>query len=291
MPLRTLNRHCAFTLIELLVVIAIIALLVSILLPSLNRAKELAKRAICGSNMRNTAMAVLAYTAESGGVLPFGQAYHWTSGGGFPSVSWDDLIHPFVAGDDLTHNEVWATFKPQGKASPMLQCPSDSYTVNRTYVMNETRSWIKELIPPGAKDGPGAAGIGSVSLDVGAGGGGPWPPPIYIHTLQATSDTIALTETAGKRSTAGVYQWPEGHQQGCAWGSTIIKPYQMLPEAVAGGWWSTTQNDLPLHDKDCMNNNYAYADGHVEYKNWWDTRTGDSKINEEDGQWTRASGD
>ena len=59
-----LNRQSkAFTLIELLVVIAIISLLVSILLPSLNRAKVLAKRTICLSNMKQYSAALPMYAA------------------------------------------------------------------------------------------------------------------------------------------------------------------------------------------------------------------------------------
>lgn len=61
-----------FTLIELLVVIAIISLLVSILLPSLNRAKELAKRVVCASNLHNVAMAYSFYASEYDDCLPVG---------------------------------------------------------------------------------------------------------------------------------------------------------------------------------------------------------------------------
>jgi len=60
----------AFTLIELLVVIAIIALLVSLLMPSLKQARELAKWAVCQSNTRLIALAATPYADDHDGWLP-----------------------------------------------------------------------------------------------------------------------------------------------------------------------------------------------------------------------------
>jgi prepilin-type N-terminal cleavage/methylation domain-containing protein/prepilin-type processing-associated H-X9-DG protein len=64
------RRRQAFTLVELLVVIGIIALLVSILLPALNRARRQARTVQCASNMKQIAAAMLMYVQESKGVLP-----------------------------------------------------------------------------------------------------------------------------------------------------------------------------------------------------------------------------
>ncbi len=59
-----LRRKSGFTLIELLVVVAIIALLISILLPSLQGAREQAKTAKCLANMKSIAQASVAYASE-----------------------------------------------------------------------------------------------------------------------------------------------------------------------------------------------------------------------------------
>ena len=64
-------RRSAFTLIELLVVIAIISLLVSILLPSLTKAKEMARSAVCMSNLRRLVLAWHMYATEESGQLPW----------------------------------------------------------------------------------------------------------------------------------------------------------------------------------------------------------------------------
>jgi prepilin-type N-terminal cleavage/methylation domain-containing protein len=62
---RPFVKRKGFTLIELLVVVAIIALLISILLPSLSRARELAKRAVCASNLRGIGQGCHIYSNDN----------------------------------------------------------------------------------------------------------------------------------------------------------------------------------------------------------------------------------
>ena len=84
------QRFSGFTLVELLVVIAIIALLISILLPSLQKARDAATTVNCLSNQRQVAQILLQYTAENRGSFPY--ASECTNGPG-PSVC--SLGHPW----------------------------------------------------------------------------------------------------------------------------------------------------------------------------------------------------
>ena len=77
------HRRLAFTLIELLVVVAIIALLVSILLPSLRQARELARRAVCVANQHHIALAQSMYANENNG-WSARISYHGSWQGGHP---------------------------------------------------------------------------------------------------------------------------------------------------------------------------------------------------------------
>ena len=63
------DRKAAFTLIELLVVISIIALLIALLLPALARARDLAERTNCASNIRSTGSANTGYAIDNDGRL------------------------------------------------------------------------------------------------------------------------------------------------------------------------------------------------------------------------------
>jgi prepilin-type N-terminal cleavage/methylation domain-containing protein len=60
----------AFTLMELLVVVSIIVLLISLLFPYLGKSRELARRAVCASNVHNLSAAMLIYTNNNAGRIP-----------------------------------------------------------------------------------------------------------------------------------------------------------------------------------------------------------------------------
>jgi prepilin-type N-terminal cleavage/methylation domain-containing protein len=67
---RKIGVKSGFTLVELLVVISIIALLLAILMPSLQKAREQGRKVVCMTNLKQQAYALLLYTEDNNGKLP-----------------------------------------------------------------------------------------------------------------------------------------------------------------------------------------------------------------------------
>ena len=72
------HRDRGFTLIEILVVVAIIALLISILLPSLARAREQSRATVCLSSLRQHGIAFSGYSADNRAVLPWAGSFRFS---------------------------------------------------------------------------------------------------------------------------------------------------------------------------------------------------------------------
>ena len=105
-PRRARGRGGAFTLIELLVVIAIIALLVSLLMPSLRQAKELARQAVCASNLSNIGRGIAQYGNEYNARLPL----WWTHNAMAPTHGFSALVAYWGGGSWYIHNGVIPSF-------------------------------------------------------------------------------------------------------------------------------------------------------------------------------------
>ncbi len=108
--------HRAFSLMELLVAISVIALLASVLLPSLTKARKHARRVVCLSNQRQIALAMHAYAMDNRDRFPVAQYI-------------DPQQQAFVTWDTITYFDDPNTAKPgliwqYASGSKVQQCPS-----------------------------------------------------------------------------------------------------------------------------------------------------------------------
>jgi prepilin-type N-terminal cleavage/methylation domain-containing protein/prepilin-type processing-associated H-X9-DG protein len=139
----------AFTLVELLVVIGIIALLISILLPALTRARQEATLVQCSSNLRQIGQALIMYTGDYNGSLPEG---YWdgvedpvtglnnpnvvigANGLGPGATVWSVLLEPYItkAGSTFNDNGANANSGLHSKIRAVFTCPDAPGNTNFT---------------------------------------------------------------------------------------------------------------------------------------------------------------
>ena len=152
----------AFTLIELLVVIAIIAILASLLLPAVSRAKELANRAACMTGMKSVLSGFALYANNNDGRYPRADN-NWWGGATTPgSANYDDYVctgmplsavrpiqWPYgfmgvlrMKGTGWWGSRPWRIWSDDGYADPKaLYCPSDTRTYEKNF---PTEVWDKQ---------------------------------------------------------------------------------------------------------------------------------------------------
>ena len=187
-------RSKGFTLIELLVVIAIIALLLAILLPTLNIAKEKAANVVCLSNLNNMGKAWYDYTTENDQKMVVGytdrESDHWVNA---PET---DSGSPVGYSASSEHEKINGIKK--GALYPYLE----------SHKIYHCRSDKRSKAPP-VKGGSGVGGYRSYSI-AGGMNGHDWPYPVGTVSINKitklrSSETkyVFIEEMDGRGGNAG----------------------------------------------------------------------------------------
>lgn len=128
-------KKSLFTLIELLVVIAIIAILASMLLPALNKARERAKSSKCTSNLKQISFGVSMYTGDYHDYYPHDLFTNNESKSG--DASWKTMTNI----PDFLFSYPWLIKSYLGENTSLFYCPSDTKNVDRAKQFDATGAW------------------------------------------------------------------------------------------------------------------------------------------------------
>lgn len=159
-------RH-AFTLIELMIVMTIIAILAAIMMPVISILQDMARRAQCGNNQKQIALAMLAYASETGGGFPV-RPTAAENGPAVPAATADPTLTALASLEYLSafgNGELPPqTFLCPGRSSPRPAAASEAMVSgNATWAL---RPALGAAIPTYAYDWtvPGNAGATRVIL-------------------------------------------------------------------------------------------------------------------------------
>lgn len=303
-----------FTLVELLIVIAIIAILASLLLPALSKARETSRQAFCMNNMRQMGQASMGFAADNKDSLPWswikweksysestGYSYMGFDSNGLhtknwsgASVSWDDLLLPHL-GIKLRNSTSTAADTNQVLRSgidktvvkslpPVFHCPSD--TLVRTG--NSGNVWPRSYSMANRADLSyqsndrrrylGAGGGYYASSDANCFNNGAFPPGFRLNEFPDPSGTFLLVERPGTDNSVG----SEAAAAAKAAMDTGSNSGQY-------GYFGATavQVTKPMHGGLF---NYLYVDGHVA-KLIPAKTIGTGTLVAPNGPWTRAARD
>lgn len=155
---RVCRRRSAFTLVELLVVIAIIGILIALLLPAVQSAREAARRTQCSNNLKQLSLAIHNY-ASTHGVLPPGSVQTDGSNGAASEwTNWGIAILPMLEQQNLfdqydpnVHNTHANNRPVLATHLPMYICPSDSGTADA--LINPTQVTSAVMAAPSSYKG------------------------------------------------------------------------------------------------------------------------------------------
>lgn len=203
------TRFGGFTLVELLVVIAIIGILVSLLLPAVQSAREAARRIQCRNSLKNLALGVLTYENAIGGLPPVTTAEP-DRGALFSSMdlvevqlSWIVRILPYVEQQPLADqfdlekriDQQDLELRPEQTQFPLLLCPSDqadgrSYNSRQSFGRTFAKGNYVAYVSP--------EHVNAMRVYPGAMINAPQPMARFVD---GTSNTIMLTEVRTRGET------------------------------------------------------------------------------------------
>jgi prepilin-type N-terminal cleavage/methylation domain-containing protein len=167
--MQTFLRKRGFTLVELLVVIAIIGILVALLLPAIQAAREAARRAQCTSNLKQLGLGLHNYH-DTLGCFPPGMTYYSNTNLS-DKFTWPAFLFPYIEQTAAYEQINWNHNMGNGVAGdlncasmglilPVFQCPSDGKSdfgaacrVRNSYVANAGIGYLRWEYPPTQKKG------------------------------------------------------------------------------------------------------------------------------------------